>query len=142
MARPPKDLDLDMLERLAAVSLSQDEIGAIMGMTSRTIRRKLSSSKMARAAYDRGYERCTASLKRKLVEMAMDGQPTMLVWLGKQHLGQRDESRVQAQVDANVTTKTVDVPPPSESYEDWLKQRVGHIYGDMAAAGANGSNGQ
>ena len=142
MARPPKDLDLDMLERLAAVSLSQDEIGAIMGMTSRTIRRKLSSSKMARDAYDRGYERCKASLKRKQFEMAMDGQPTLLVWLGKQHLGQRDESRVQAQVDANVTTKTVDVPPPSESYEDWLKQRVGHIYGDMAAAGANGSNGQ
>lgn len=42
------------------------------------------------------------SLKRKQWEMAMNGNITMLIWLGKQNLGQTDkvEQRTQMQLES------------------------------------------
>ena len=39
----------------------------------------------------KGFESGKASLRRKQYEVAMGGNCTMLVWLGKQYLGQTDK---------------------------------------------------
>ena len=38
-----------------------------------------------------GYEETKQSLRMKQIEVAMSGNPTMLIWLGKQMLGQSDQ---------------------------------------------------
>jgi hypothetical protein len=37
--------------------------------------------------YQQGYSQLRMSLRRKQVAMALDGDRTMLIWLGKQLLG-------------------------------------------------------
>jgi hypothetical protein len=43
-----------------------------------------------------GREHRNASVRRKQFELAMAGNPTMLVWLGKQYLGQHDKLGISA----------------------------------------------
>lgn len=40
---------------------------------------------------NKGLARMKISLRRKQIQLADDGDRTMLIWLGKQHLGQRDK---------------------------------------------------
>lgn len=44
------------------------------------------------------------SLRRKQYEMAAGGNPTMLIWLGKQYLNQTDKN----EIDQTTTIKTVE----------------------------------
>jgi len=78
-------LDLDRVKKLAAVGLTVEEIAVVEGVNKRTIERN------ALGIVDEGRMHMNASLKRKQYEMAMSGNVTMLIWLGKQHLGQTDK---------------------------------------------------
>lgn len=49
-------------------------------------------------AIKKGRFELNKSLRRKQVELAKAGNPTMLIWLGKQLLDQRDKSEVDATV--------------------------------------------
>jgi hypothetical protein len=39
----------------------------------------------------KGYDEGKSSLKRKMFEIALKGNATMLIWLSKQYLGMRDK---------------------------------------------------
>jgi hypothetical protein len=47
-------------------------------------------------AFEKGRSLLNSSLRRKQIQVAMSGNVTMLIWLGKQHLSQTDrqEARV------------------------------------------------
>ena len=81
---PPKEVNAGMLTMLAMKGNTQEDCAAILGCSVDTIQRNY------RNAYEIGLQKCCASLRRKQVNMAMDGNVTMLVWLGKNMLGQRD----------------------------------------------------
>jgi hypothetical protein len=89
MARPRKKIDGDQVEQLAALFCTQEEIGSVVGCSPDTLQRRFA------ARMKRGRERGKASLRRRQYARAMEGNPTMLIWLGKQHLDQTDVSRVQ-----------------------------------------------
>lgn len=40
--------------------------------------------------YDRGFANTNVALRNKMVELALAGNPTMLIWVGKQRLNQSD----------------------------------------------------
>lgn len=82
--RQKMKLDADMIEALASKYLSAEEIGTILRCSPDTLQRRYS------AALRRGRNRGAVSLKRKQYELAMQGDKTMLIWLGKQYLGQKD----------------------------------------------------
>ena len=90
MARPRKEIDEDKLEQLASLGLSNGEIAAVLDCCPDTIERNY------RKTLDWGREKRNASLRRKQYEIAIAGNPTMLIWLGKQFLGQSD--KVQQEV--------------------------------------------
>ena len=46
------------------------------------------------------------SLKKKQIEMALGGNVSMLIWLGKQMLGQRDQIHEEIKLDAKTENKT------------------------------------
>ena len=85
MARPKTAVDLTMLEALAERGLTQDDCAAVLGISVDTIQRN------HRDVYNLGLQKCKASLRRKQFEMALAGNVTMLVWLGKNLLGQSDK---------------------------------------------------
>ena len=88
MARPRKSIDEDKLVLVASLGLTTAEIAAVMDCSADTLERNW-KRQMAL-----GKDKCRASLRRKQYELAMAGNPTMLIWLGKQILGQKDKSEL------------------------------------------------
>ena len=85
--RPPKILDLKQIKAMAAIGCTQDEIGIILGFNARMFHGKRAD---VRAAYQSGAAKMRASLRRLQWSKAKDGNVTMMIWLGKQILGQKD----------------------------------------------------
>jgi hypothetical protein len=96
MARPKLKIDESQVEQLAAINCSLDEMGAVLNCSADTLGRRFAD------AIKRGRERGRMSLKRKQYELAMGGNVTMLIWLGKQLLGQTDKREVEANVKSSV----------------------------------------
>lgn len=88
MARPLKEIDLDQVKRLAAIQCSYAEMAAVLGCNESTLTRRFAQ------AIKEGREQGRMSLKRKQYEVAMGGNVTMLIWLGKQHLEQVEKKEV------------------------------------------------
>lgn len=90
MAAPKANIDAAQVEALSRIGCTQDEIAAVLKCTARTLRNRFSKEMKA------GREQMKMSLRRWQYEKAKDGNVTMLIWLGKQYLGQReriDETR-------------------------------------------------
>jgi hypothetical protein len=87
MARPIKepDVDADVMQRLAAICCTMTEIAAVTGVSVATLERRYAEP------IKRGREIGKATLRREQYRLAMNGNPTMLIWLGKQLLGQTDK---------------------------------------------------
>jgi len=82
--RPKKKIDKELVEKLATIHCSVKEIADIVGCHPDTIRNRFSD------IIARGKANGKMSLRRKQMEVALSGQPTMLIWLGKQWLGQSE----------------------------------------------------
>jgi hypothetical protein len=87
--RPRAKLDPAEVEKLASIGATQREIAAWFKISKPTVERRLRSPKL-REMFERGNAAFDLSIRRKQAELAMAGNVTMLVWLGKQRLGQRD----------------------------------------------------
>lgn len=97
MARPYKEINGEQVRKLAAIGCTDVEIGNIVGCSHDTL------TKRFRAELDDGRANGKASLRRKQWEVALSGNVTMLIWLGKQVLDQQDKvHQTQGTQDINV----------------------------------------
>jgi hypothetical protein len=92
----PDSVTLSLVMNLSRKGCTQAEIAALLGVAEKTFTNFLGANPEAREAYDRGGAILDGSLRAKQVELALDGDVTMLIWLGKQRLGQRDQRHVNA----------------------------------------------
>ncbi len=84
MGRPQKQIDARAVGALAMAGLSNRQISEIYGIGEATIRRRFGAIvKENRLAM-------RINLRQKQIETAMAGNTAMLIWLGKQYLGQTD----------------------------------------------------
>lgn len=83
--RPLADVDGGMVEKLAGIGCTVQEIGAVVGCSPDTINRRFAGE------LDKGRENGKTRLRKKQTEIALKGNVTMLIWLGKQMLGQSDK---------------------------------------------------
>lgn len=102
--RPRIELDRDQIMRMASCMCTVEEIAYVMGCSKDTIERNYMD------VLEEGRAKGRASLRRKQYEVAMTGDKSMLIWLGKQLLGQSEK------LDSNVTyiEQIFDVVPPLE----------------------------
>lgn len=82
--RPKAKLDVEMIEKLAKIHCTPREIGYIMGVDHRTIVKH--HSDLLEKAKSLG----KMNIRRKQFEVAMSGNPTMLIWVGKNWLSQSE----------------------------------------------------
>lgn len=87
MARPKKEIDYDLVSKLAHIHCTQEEIADILGISSRTLQKDAEFLRV----YKKGMNVGKMSLRRKQFDAINKGNVTMLIWLGKQLLGQRDD---------------------------------------------------
>lgn len=88
MARPRKEIDEEKLFLLASLGLTTAEIASVLECSADLLEVRY-KEEMAE-----GKSKCRASLRRRQYELAMAGNPTMLIWLGKNMLGQSDKTEV------------------------------------------------
>jgi hypothetical protein len=78
-------LDRDMIFKLATLMCTYDEIAFVVGTSAQTLQKRYS------AIVEKGRAEGRKSLRRAQYEKAVhDKDVRMLIWLGKQYLGQTD----------------------------------------------------
>lgn len=90
MARPKAVIDPEQVEKLAAIGCKTKEIAAWFGVTDDTIRNRFS------AEIEKGRANLKMSLRRKQIEVALKGNVSMLIWLGKILLEQVERREITA----------------------------------------------
>ena len=126
MARKETALDEGEAEKLGMLGATYEDMAAWFGVSTRTIERRMASEKSGFCrAYKKGLGRLKVSLRRQQIELAKNGNPTMLIWLGKQLLEQRDKSDATNQV----TVKEAGPHRLTPEDEAFLKRKAGLMGG-------------
>lgn len=98
-SKPMTDKEFRQLVELIKIQCTRDEICEVLGMSDTTLTRRIAERKIEgvtnfEALYKKHQGEGKASLRREQWKAAQSGNPTMLVWLGKQVLGQKDRQEV------------------------------------------------
>lgn len=86
--RPKKTIDYETVEKLASLMCTQEEISAYLNIGIRTLQKDSEFQRVFKKGIDQG----KMSIRRQQFRQAENGNVTMLIWLGKQYLGQSDKS--------------------------------------------------
>ena len=99
--RPKKPLDYLVIEKLASIMCTEEEIAAVLGVSVRTLQRDEEFCRV----YKKGMDSGRASIRRIQFRLMDEGNATMAIWLGKQYLDQKEQ--VKEQVDLSQPIKLV-----------------------------------
>lgn len=100
MARPHKEINWEDFDQLCAIQCTGEEIAAFFRIDYDTLNAicKREQDKSFSELFAQKRQAGKISLRRRQFQAAQDGNPTMMVWLGKNWLGQQDAQAVQADV--------------------------------------------
>lgn len=94
--RPKYEIDYETLDDLCKIMCTGEEIASILNIDYDTLNKRLKEEK--HGGFSDYYKKMSAkgkkSLRRVQYEQALDGNTTMMVWLGKQYLDQKDKQEV------------------------------------------------
>lgn len=111
MARPKAEIDWDTVEKLCAIHCTGEEIASIVEVHYDTLANRIKDE--FELSFSEYYKKHSArgkmSLRRKQHEVALSGNTTMLIWLGKQYLEQSDKQEVESTHGVNSQPITVNV---------------------------------
>ena len=108
MGRKSINIDPDQVRALARIGCTYDEIADVLKIARSTFGKKLKSETKVREAYDRGISEGDVSLKRAQFDRAMGGNTSMLIWLGKNRLGQFDKIETKYETEITESTGALD----------------------------------
>ncbi len=91
--RPRIEINFKTLDKLCALRCTAEECAAMLDMSADTLDRRLKEEGYGGFAeyFKQKGSGGKVSLRRKQMEVAMSGNVSMLIWLGKQHLGQSEK---------------------------------------------------
>jgi hypothetical protein len=90
MGRQRIEIDIEEFEKLCRLHCTQEELAAWFNCGINTIRDRVAKRKEYRDAWNRGRAAGRVSLRRAQFAAALNGDRTMMVWMGKQLLDQKD----------------------------------------------------
>ena len=133
--RPRKQVDRMRIVDLASVGCTQEEIARKVGVSVDTLHLHYAD------AIEDGWTDLRISMRRAQVKAALRGNPTMLIWEGKQILGQRDQPLPSD--GGNALDETLKVM--RQAYEDngekeRLSQRVEQLERELEKARTSASS--
>ena len=134
--RPPKlhpdEATLKIVRGLGNIQATSKECAAVLDVTEPTWTKFKADHPEVAEAYAGGSGEGLASLRRRQFKAAQDGNATMLIWLGKQYLGQADkqETALSGSIQFDATNL-------SDDELNALERALGGS-SDSAAGNANG----
>ena len=92
MPRPKKEIDKEQFEKLCGLQCTKEEVCYFFDLTDKTLER------WCKETYHKGFSEVfrekrevgKISLRRAQYETALKGNASLLIWLGKQYLGQSE----------------------------------------------------
>lgn len=105
MARPKKKIDYELVAKLAKIQCTQDEIASILDVCRQTLAKDEQFINVYKKHIDEG----KMSLRRLQWKAAEEGNATMMVWLGKQYIGQRDKFDNENKTSGEITVTIKEV---------------------------------
>jgi len=120
--RPRAAIDLEKLETLCQIGCTNREIAAHFNVSERTIEQRRENARF-RETMERAEAMGNISLRRKQMKMALEGDRVMLVWLGKQRLGQRDKVEQSGKLE-HAHTHALDLSGLAEEELDALERII------------------
>jgi hypothetical protein len=85
MARPVKAVDTEAIKKLSQLHCTYEEIAEFCNVSTKTLQRNYVH------LIKKGREMGRISLRRAQFEKALGGNVAMQIWLGKQHLDQKEK---------------------------------------------------
>lgn len=123
MGRPRKEFDYKLLENLCSIQCTLTEVCDIMDVsdTLLTQRCKEHYGLTFKGVYNKYSSNGKASLRRAQFKYALKGNHQLLIWLGKQELGQTDKQEITHREDPMTglleylrTQDSIDITPESK----------------------------
>jgi len=111
--RPKAEIDPRLVETLAGIGCTLSEIAAACDCHPDTLTNRFS------AEMNKGRENGKTRLRKKQLEVALAGNVSMLIWLGKQILGQTE--KVEARTEHSGTIGGTLDPGTQKAVSDWAK---------------------
>ena len=111
--KPKEKLELSeeqRIEKLASYGLTNKEISEALGYDENTLKRNFEIFLI------KGKANLKERLKRKQIQVAMQGNLTMLIWLGKQYLGQTEKVEESGELKLTVVRTITQMNEP-----EWAK---------------------
>jgi len=107
-----KVVDWEEFDKLCGIQCTLPEIAAWFNVSEDTIERIVIREKHCKFAeyFNQKRSRGKIPLRRRQYQAAMDGNTALLIWLGKQYLGQSEKIEKQDIVDGLKFVDTVDDP--------------------------------
>ena len=93
MGRPRARIDWDIVSELCELMCTEEEIATILGVCVDTLAKRCQSDQGMTFPefFKKNNTRARRALREAQFKVALEGHnPTMLIWLGKQYLGQRN----------------------------------------------------
>jgi hypothetical protein len=112
--RPPIEIDLMAVKRLASMMATDVEIATVLGISERSVSRAKKRADF-QAAIDQGRNLAKLHLRRVQFDTAMSGNVTMLIFLSKAYLGMSD--RAGESTDDPISEIRITVRRPSKVSE-------------------------
>lgn len=134
-------IDPIQLGKLAELCCSLEEVAAFFRCSAATISYRIKREPL-KTVWETGLARGRISLRRAQLQAAHGGDRTLLIWLGKQLLGQVDKVEQEVKQDQRWV---VELPPPM-SPDEWVKafgkkSAPGDDALDITNANANSNSG-
>lgn len=123
MARPRIELNLEQLKSLVRIHATAEECASVLGMCADTLDTRL--KELGFAGFSEFYKKYLhegkISLRRLQWKKAQEGNTPMLIWLGKQMLGQKDQVEHAGEIATEPQKIEIEIIEPvkhPESLED------------------------
>ena len=87
-------IDLEQVCAMASIGCTIPEIATLLRVSNHWVDNEIADNPHFKLAIEVGRAEMKRSLRRTQLEVAHSGNPSMLIWLGKQYLDQRDKQDV------------------------------------------------
>ena len=111
MGRPRLEFNLEEVTKLAEIGATYYEMASFFDCSTSIIDKRMSEDETDPVkgdflrAYKRGFGKIKRSLRRCQIETAMNGNPALLIWLGKNLLDQTDKIDSKQEVSSKSEVK-------------------------------------
>jgi hypothetical protein len=112
---PAVKYDVKVIENMASFGCTLKEIATVCGFGESRFRALRQDHPEIQEAIDLGRANLCQKLRKKQIELAMDGNPQMLIFLGKALLEQSDKVEINHNVKAEVEYEVIFGDPTHQS---------------------------